>query len=113
MSVYHSFKPVRLFETEIQSDKLYDCKKQKWVSVKPMKYIFWITLESDYPREIFGAPKYYVMYGEWDGDKRSFGSGTRQGLGEAILRFKANECFWNNWGQYAFKAYQEWINKDF
>ncbi len=63
-----------------------------------MKYKFWITLESDYPREMFKVPTYYVLYGEWDGDKRSFGSGSRQELGDAILRFKANECFWNNWG---------------
>ena len=109
MSVYHSFRPVKLFEKEIESNEFFKCKKKEWVAVIPaMKYRFWITLESDYPREIFGAPKYYVMYGEWDGDKRSFGSGSRQELGDAILRFKANECFWNNWGRHAYRVFLEW-----
>jgi len=37
-------------------------KEKKWTRVIPeMEYRFVITLESDYPKEIFGAPKYYVM----------------------------------------------------
>ena len=101
-----------IFETEMESNNFFKCKEREWVAVyPPMKYRFWIQLESDYPEEVFGAPRYYVMYGDWDGDIRSFGSGSRVGLGEAILRFKANECFWNNWGRYAYRAYQEWLSK--
>ncbi|MCW3129220.1 MAG: hypothetical protein N2V75_03865 [Methanophagales archaeon] len=113
---YHRFKPVILFEKELRTSEFYDCKKKRWAAVIPeMEYRFFITLESDYPREIFGAPKYYVMKAIWKiGIKEKeqvFGSGTRKSLGDAILRFKANECFWNNLGRHAYRVYLDWINK--
>jgi len=109
--VYHRFKPVVLFEKEMETNEFYDCKEKRWTAVIPaMKYRFIITLESDYPREVFGAPRHYVMKAEWDGKPQGFGSGTKDELGEAILRFRANECFWNNLGRYAYRAYLDWIN---
>jgi len=109
MSVYHSFKPVKLFEKEIESNEFFKCKEKEWVAVIPaMKYRIWITLESDYPREVFGAPKYYALYCDWDGVNQCFGSGTREQLKEAILRFKANKCFWNNLGRHAYRVFLEW-----
>jgi len=114
--VYHRFKPVILFKKELRTSEFYDCKKKRWAAVIPeIEYRFFITLESDYPREIFGAPKYYVMKAIWKiGIKEKeqvFGAGTRKSLGDEILRFKANECFWNNLGRYTYRVYQEWIDR--
>ena len=113
MATYHSFKPVKMYEKEMESSEFYKCKDKEWVTVIPIiKYRFTIMLESDYPREIFGAPKYYAMYGTWKGKNILIGAGnSREELGENILRFAANECFWNNLGRHAYKAYQEWMDR--
>jgi len=114
---FHSFKPQKIFEKELRTSEYYNCKEKKWITVIPeMEYRFIITLESDYPEEVFGAPKYYVMKAIWKfpGEKeikQVFGSGTRKSLGEAILRFKANECFWNNLGRHAYSVYLTWLSK--
>jgi len=113
---FHRFKPQKIFEKELRTSEYYDCKKKKWTTVMPeMEYRFIITLESDYPPEVFGAPRYYVMRGIWkigtELKEQGFGSGTRDGLGEAILRFKANECFWNNLGRHAYAVYLLWLSK--
>jgi len=110
---FHAFKPVVLFEKELRTSEFYDCKNKQWVAVIPeIKYCFIITLESDYPREVFGAPKYYVMTAIWKNKKMQVFIGrTKEELGDAILRFKENECFWNNLGRHAYKAYLEWMSK--
>jgi len=115
MSVYHSFKPVKLFETEKKSHMFYKCKSEEWQTKNPAtRYIFKIMLESVYPREIFGAPKYYAMYGTWKGKEILIAAGdSKEELKTAILRFRDNHCFWFNLGRHAYTAYQEWINKDF
>ena len=109
---YHSFKPQKLFERELETNEFFDCKRKEWVAVIPARrYKITIQLESDYPREIFGAPKYYVLKVEWNGKPQVFGAGTRKDLGNEILRFKANECFWNNLGRHAYSVYLIWLSK--
>lgn len=114
---FHRFKPQKIFEKEVRTNEYFDCKEKEWITVIPeMEYRFIITLESDYPKEVFGAPKYYVMKATWIFPREKeieqvFGSGTRKSLGEAILRFKANECFWNNLGRHAYSVYLTWLSK--
>ena len=109
---YHSFKPQKLFEEELETNEFFDCKRKEWVTVIPARrYKFTIQLESDYPEEVFGAPRYYVMKVEWNGKPQVFGGGTRKDLGNEILRFKANECFWNNLGRHAYSVYLTWLSK--
>ncbi|RLF28121.1 MAG: hypothetical protein DRN05_04710 [Thermoplasmata archaeon] len=110
---FHRYKPQKIFEKELQTSEFYDCKEKKWVAVIPkMKYRFVIALKSDYPREVFDAPKYYMMKVVWkNGKEQVFEADTKDALGDAILRFRTNECFWNNLGRYAYRVYLDWVNK--
>jgi len=60
----------------------------------PVKTKVIITIESDYPRYVFGRPKYYGAYIEKDGRKRRLGGGdTIEELKEAVKRWYANKKF--------------------
>jgi len=95
-----------IFTKIYKKDTYFDCRKQKWVTlIPPQELKIAITLESDYPHYVFGAPKQYVMYIAYKGKKKVLAAGnTINELAQEVYRWRENKCFWANYGEYIADA---------
>lgn len=89
-----------------KTSTIYKCKNGDWLTrIPPERVEILITLESDYPKEVFGAPKEYVMYLKFGNKVFCLGSGrTIDDLKANVFRWLKNECFKNNVGDFVLDA---------
>ena len=96
---FHSFKPIPIFKKELTINKRF-IKDRLITYSPPLKSKVTITIESDYPIEVFDSPKYYVLYFYYSKEdrklkKQCIGVGqTFNELYESTLRWKDNSVFY-------------------
>ena len=112
MSHFKRFKPKILYKRSFLTHSFWDWRERRWCIVFPArKIIIILALESDYPVDCFGAPKYYCCYYTKDENNKKKLIACGRSLSELednIRRYAENEAYGKNLLRFVFHALLEY-----